>query len=125
MRVSLLIRAQELCLVLMSLLIRSRCFMTLPPHPPSLNAVNRVLFGLLDAIPVVSALLVLEHDGHVASGVQIASCDVDDGASGYGTAAGLQRVQSGDLCRGGGKVMTLYIIQPTIGSVAFLKISIS
>lgn len=106
MRVSLLISAQELGLVLMPLLIRSRCFMTLPPHPPSPNAVHAVLFGMLDALPVVSALLVLEHDGHVASGVQVASCDVDHGASGYGTAAGLQREQSGDLREGGGRVMT-------------------
>lgn len=107
---SLLIRAQELGLVLMSLLIRSCCFMTLPPQLPSLNAVNGFLFGLLDAIPVVSALLVLEHDGHVASGVQVASCDVDNGAPGYGTAAGLQRVQSGDLWWGGGEDMTSYSI---------------
>lgn len=112
MRVSLLIRAQEVGLVLMSLLIRSCSFMMLPPHPPALNAVNGVLFGWLDAIPVVSALLVLEHDGHVASGVQVASCDVDDGASGHGTAAGLQRVQSGNLWRGGGEIMTSCIIHP-------------
>lgn len=72
--------------------------MTLPPRPPSLNAVNGVLSGLQEAIPVVSALLVLEHDGHVASGVQVASRDVDDGASGYRAAAGLQTLQSGDLC---------------------------
>lgn len=95
MRVSLLIRAQELGLVLTSLLIRPCCFMT--PHRPSLNAVNSVLFGLLGVVPVVSALLVLEHDGYVASGVQVASCDIDDGAAGYGAAARLQRVQSGDL----------------------------
>lgn len=80
--------------------------MTPPPHLPSLRAVNGVLFGLLDGIPVVSALLVLEHDGHIASAVQVASCDVDDGASGYGTSAGFQRVQSGDLCKGGEEVTT-------------------
>lgn len=74
--------------------------MTILPPPSSLNAIKGVLFGLSDAVPVVSALLVLEHDGHVASGVQVASCHVDDGASGYRTAAGLQRVQSRDLWKG-------------------------
>lgn len=121
MRLSLLIRAQELGLVLMSLLISSCCFMTFPLQSPSVNAVNGFLFGLLGAIPVpvVSALLVLEHDGHVASGVQVASCDVDDGASRYGTAAGLQRVQSGDLWRRRHDI-TLDIFQP-IGSFQFFS----
>lgn len=73
--------------------------MTLPTPPPSLNTISGVLFGLSDPVPVVSALLVLEHDGHVASGVQVASCHVDDGASGHRTTARLQGVQSGDLQR--------------------------
>lgn len=46
---------------------------------------------------MIGALLVLEHDGHVAPGVQVATGDVDDGSPGDGPSAGLQADQSGDL----------------------------
>lgn len=52
---------------------------------------------------MIGALLVLEHDGHVAPGVQVATGDVDDGSPGDGPSAGLQADQSGDLgikCQG-------------------------
>ena len=46
---------------------------------------------------MIGALLILEHDGHVASGVQVAPRDVDDGATGHGSPAGLQGHQFGHL----------------------------
>lgn len=48
---------------------------------------------------MIGALLVLEHDGDVAPGIQVAACDVDDGASGYGSPAGLQGHHFGGLRR--------------------------
>jgi len=47
--------------------------------------------------PEEGARLVLEDDGHVAAGVQVAARDVDHGSPGDGPAAGLQVDEPGHL----------------------------